>query len=90
MLNWLELTGNSKVKKIELHKDALITIAVVFVLVLFFLVFQRYQYSKLAQENADLLWENSSLEANLVLKTDQFDKCKSFVDSLKTPDAEGE
>jgi hypothetical protein len=77
------------VKKYVLHKDALITIVVVFLLAVSFIGFQRYQYSALAQENVDLLWENSSLEASLSLKTAQFDRCKSFVESLKPTGEDG-
>jgi heme/copper-type cytochrome/quinol oxidase subunit 2 len=74
LVNYSEPSRKSKVKKIELHMDALITMVAVFVIAISFLVYQRYQYSTLLQENLDLLWENSSLEANLVLKTAQFDK----------------
>jgi hypothetical protein len=77
------------VKKLELHMDALITIIIVFVLVIFFLIFQRYQYSQLTQENVDLQWENSQLEVNLALQTAQLDRCRSFVDSLEESDASG-
>jgi len=76
------------VKKFELHMDALIAVLLVFVAVVSFLVFQRFQYSTLLQENVDLAWENSTLEANLVLKTAQFDECKSFVVSMKESGAE--
>ena len=74
-------------KKIELHMDALIAIAVVFVLFGVFLLYQRYQYNDLLQENVDLQWENSSLEANLVLLTAQIDKCKSSMETLKAAGA---
>ena len=70
-------------KKLELHMDALIAMFAVLALVIAFLVFQRYQYSNLLQENVDLLWENSTLEANLVFMTTQIDKCKSSLDSME-------
>ena len=69
-------------KKFELHLDALIVVFAVFALAVAFLIYQRHQYSVLMQENVDLLWENSTLEANLVLKTDQFEKCQSLVVSM--------
>jgi hypothetical protein len=70
--------------------DALIVIVAVFVLAAAFLVYQRHQYSILLQENADLAWENSSLEANLVLMTSRIDECKSFVASMQQSGAKGE
>ncbi len=70
-------------KKFELHMDALIVVAVVFALAVSFLLYQRHQYSILMQENVDLQWENSSLEANLVIKSNQFDQCKSILESLQ-------
>lgn len=77
-------------KKFELHLDALIAIVVVFVLAASFLIYQRHQYSTLLQENADLAWENSTLEANVVLMTSQIDQCKSIIASLEETDAESE
>ena len=77
-------------KKIEIHMDALIAIVVVFALLAAFLIYQRYQYNDLLQENVDLQWENSSLEANLVLMTTQIDKCKSSAESLEEAGAGGE
>ena len=51
-------------KKIELHLDALITIIVVFILAISFILFQRYQYSDVLQENIDLNWEHENLKVN--------------------------
>ena len=76
-------------KKFELHMDALIVTIAVFALAASFLVYQRHQYSILLQENIDLQWENSSLEANLVLKTSQVDNCKSLIESINGSDAAG-
>ena len=73
-------------KKYELHLDALIAMFIVFAIAMAFLLFQRYQYSVVVQENVDLLWENSDLEANLVLRTAQFDNCQSLVASMKEPE----
>ena len=70
-------------KKFELHLDALIAIVVVFALIIGFLLFQRYQYSDLLQENIDLAWENANLQVNLDYKTGQFDDCKAFIVSLE-------
>ena len=61
--------------------DALIVIFVVFALAIAFLVYQRHQYSIAMQENVDLLWENSSLEASLVLMSSQLDNCKTLIAS---------
>ena len=75
-------------KKFELHLDALITIIVVFVLALSFILYQRYQYSDLLQENVDLKWEYGNLEANLLLKSNQYDKCKNENNSQEKSDKE--
>ena len=77
-------------KKFELHLDALIVIFVVFALAIAFLLYQRHQYSIVMQENIDLLWENSSYEANLVLMTTRLDNCKSLIASIEESGAESE
>jgi len=64
-------------RKFELHMDALVVMVGVLVLAIAFLLYQRYQYSDLLQENVDLAWKNSSLEAELVMKTAQIDACKA-------------
>ena len=64
-------------KKIELHFDAIITIVVVFVLAISFLLFQRYQYSIVLQENIDLTWENEKLKVDLIWETSLLEKCKN-------------
>ena len=64
-------------KKIELHLDALITIIVVFVLAIGFMLYQRYQYSVVLQENIDLTWDNEKLKVDLILETSLLDKCKN-------------
>ena len=64
-------------KKIELHLDALITIIVVFVLASSFMLYQRYQYSVVLQENIDLTWDNEKLKADLIFKTNLLDKCNN-------------
>ena len=64
-------------KKFEFHLDALIIIIVVFVLLLSFLLFQRYQYSEILQDNIDLAWENENLNVDIVLTTNLLDKCKN-------------
>jgi len=71
------------VKKFELHLDALITIAVVFVLAIGFLLFQRYQYADVLQKNIDLTWDNETLKVDLVLKTNLLDKCNNLKKSEK-------
>lgn len=82
-------TRNSTVRKFEIHLDALIVVIVVFALAAAFLIYQRYQYSNLLQENVDLVWENSNLEANLVLMTSQLEKCKSSIASVEQSEAKG-
>jgi len=77
-------------KIIKLHLDALITLVVVFAAVVGFLLFQRYQYSVLLQENIDLKWENAELTVNLDYKTTQFDDCKTFIVSLEESRKESE
>ena len=77
-------------KKFELHLDALIAIVVVFALIIGFLLFQRYHYSDLLQENIDLAWENANLQANLEYKTGQFDDCKAFIVSMEESRKESE
>ena len=64
-------------KKIELHLDALITIIVVFVLASSFILYQRYQFSDVLQENIDLTWENEKLKVNLILETNLLDGCRN-------------
>ena len=64
-------------KKIELHLDALITIIVVFVLAVSFLLYQRYQYSGVLQENIDLTWDNEQLKVKLVIETNLLNECKN-------------
>jgi len=71
------------VKKIELHLDAIITIVVVFVLAISFLLFQRYQYSIVLQENIDLTWDNEKLKVNLIWETSLLDKCENEKKSEK-------
>jgi hypothetical protein len=71
------------VKKIELHLDALFTIIVVFVLAISFLLFQRYQYSNVMQENIDLTWENEKLKVNLIWEISLLDKCENEKKSEK-------
>ncbi len=70
-------------KKIELHLDALFTIIVVFVLAISFLLFQRYQYSNVMQENIDLTWENEKLKVNLIWEISLLDKCENEKKSEK-------
>ena len=77
-------------KKFEIHLDAVITIVVIFAVTIGFLLYQRYQYSDLLQENVDLAWENADLKVNLDYKIAQFDDCKSFVASLETSSGESE
>jgi len=76
------------VKKFELHLDALITIAVVFVLAICFLLFQRYQYADVLQKNIDLTWDNETLKVDLVLKTNLLDKCNNLKKSEKEIEAD--
>ena len=64
-------------KKIELHLDALITIIVVFVLAISFLLYQRYQYADVLQENIDLTWDNEKLKVDLIVEKSLLDKCKN-------------
>ncbi len=70
-------------KKIELHIDALITIIIVFVLAIGFLLFQRYQYSDVLQENIDLTWDNEKLKVDLVYKASLLEKCNNEKESEK-------
>ncbi len=62
-------------KKFELHLDALITIAVVLVLAVGFIVYQRHQYSKVMQENIDLTWEIETLKVDFQSIADRLDAC---------------
>jgi hypothetical protein len=71
------------VKKFELHLDAIIVVVAVFTLAIAFLLYQRHQYSIVMQENIDLVWENSKLEADIGLMSSQWNKCKSAIDSMK-------
>jgi cell division protein FtsL len=50
------------VRKFELHLDALIVIVLLFVAAVGFIVFQRHQYSLLAQENSDRQMKEVLLE----------------------------
>ena len=68
-------------KRFEFHLDALITIVVVFVLLISFLLYQRYQYSEILQDNIDLAWENENLNVDLILTTNLLDKCKNVKNS---------
>ena len=77
-------------RKFELHLDALIVIIVVFALAATFLIYQRHQYSSLLQENVDLVWENSTLEANLALMSSRIKACEASVASLEDSGARGE
>ena len=70
-------------KKFELHLDALITIIIVFVLAVGFILYQRYQYSVVLQENIDLTWDNEKLKADLIFNTNLLDKCKNEKKSEK-------
>jgi hypothetical protein len=79
--NTSTITRNTPVKKIELHLDALITIIVVFVLAFSFVLYQRYQYSDLLQENIDLSWDNEKLKVNLIVETSLLDECKNEKES---------
>ena len=68
-------------KKIGLHLDALIAIIVVFLLAFSIILYQRYQFSGLLQENIDLAWENANLNVNLEYTTGLLDKCNNNKDS---------
>ena len=70
-------------KKIELHLDALITIIIVFVLATSFILYQRYQFSDVLQENIDLTWDNEKLKVDLIWETSLLDKCKNEKKSEK-------
>ena len=70
-------------KKFELHLDALITIIIVFVLAVGFILYQRYQYSVVLQENIDLTWENEKLKVDLIVEKSLLDKCKNEKNSEK-------
>ena len=78
-------------KKFEIHLDALIVIVVVFALAATFLLYQRHQYSVVLQENLDLRWDNSGLEANLAQMTVQLENCQSNLNLMEeredAPDA---
>jgi len=71
------------VKKFELHFDALFTIIIVFVLAVGFILYQRYQYSVVLQENIDLTWENEKLKVDLIVEKSLLDKCKNEKNSEK-------
>lgn len=68
-------------RKFELHLDALITLITIIVLAVGFILYQKYQYSDLLQENVDLHWENESLKANLELKRALYEKCMQKAES---------
>ena len=70
-------------KKFELHFDALFTIIIVFVLAVGFILYQRYQYSVVLQENIDLTWENEKLKVDLIVEKSLLDKCKNEKNSEK-------
>lgn len=72
-------------KKVEIHKDAVIAIIVVFIFSFSFILYQRYQYSDLLQENVDLTWDNANLQANLDFNIAELDECRKVKSSgLKT------
>lgn len=62
-------------KKVEIHKDAVIAIIVVFIFSFSFILYQRYQYSDLLQENVDLTWGNANLQAELDFNIKKLDEC---------------
>ncbi len=64
-------------KKIEIHVDALIAIIIVVALTLGFILFQRYQYSIVLQENIDLTWDNENLKVSLAIQTSLSEKCEN-------------
>ncbi|MFC1796329.1 hypothetical protein ACFL1V_04460 [Pseudomonadota bacterium] len=64
-------------KKFQLHLDAVITLILVFALTLSVILFQRYQYSKLLQDNIDLAWDNENLTVNLDYTSTLLDRCKT-------------
>ena len=68
-------------KKFQLHLDAVIALIVVFVLIFSVILFQRYQYSKLLQDNIDLAWDNENLTVNLDYTSTLLDRCKTKNDS---------
>ena len=77
-------------KKIGLHLDALISIIVVFVLLITFLLYQRYQYSVILQSNIDFAWENENLNVDLILTNRMLEKCKNQKNSEDESNADKE
>lgn len=61
--------------KIGLHTDAIAVIVLVFMLSLGMNLFQRYQYSDLLKEHADLQWQLQDVQINLSLTKHQLEKC---------------
>ena len=48
-----------------------------FVLAISFLLYQRYQYADVLQENIDLTWDNEKLKVDLIVEKSLLDKCKN-------------
>jgi hypothetical protein len=65
-------------RKVELHMDALIAIIVVFILCFSAVLFQRYQYSDLLQDNVDLTWDNENLKVNLDYTSSKLEECNKL------------
>ena len=63
-------------RKFEFHLDALIAVTLVLGMAASFIIFQRYQYSEVLQDNIDLVWENENLKVDLVLEKALFDGCQ--------------
>jgi len=49
--------------------------ALVFILAVGFLLYQRHQYSVVMQENIDLVWENVTLKADLQWSATRLEAC---------------
>lgn len=63
-------------KKFELHWDAAIVIALVFVASFGFNLFQRHQFQGLLQETIDAKWEADNMKVNWLYVKKKLEDCQ--------------
>ncbi|HET9404282.1 MAG TPA: hypothetical protein VFO57_06865 [Burkholderiales bacterium] len=64
-------------RKIELHLDALVAIALLIVAAVGFIAYQRHQYLDLLQDNIDRQWKQMALEFEVARLEAQLKKAAS-------------
>lgn len=70
-------------KKIALHVDALVALALVFVVSFGFNLYQRVQYQSLLTEHVQLQWKAQDAEINWKVASGQLKKCRAA--AVKSP-----